>query len=150
MFRNKQHFTTEYDVSLQQTKLVDILEDFELNDINNSLKVVEEAEKGSLTLIRTKDNQPSKTKQLLKSKLPNWQITPYDLGGHSPYFNSQRLFSSQTSFFFLVFQRYKFLWPVIPYSLFMLDNLYSFFIRDGFLVDEFLPKIGVHLENILK
>ena len=34
-----------------------------------------------------------------------WTVTPYDLGGHTSYFNSQKLFSSSSSVFFLAFQR---------------------------------------------
>ena len=34
-----------------------------------------------------------------------WRVTPYDLGGHTSYFNSQRLFTSGSSVFFLAFQR---------------------------------------------
>ena len=35
----------------------------------------------------------------------NWTVTPYDLGGHTSYFNSQKLFTCGSSVFFLAFQR---------------------------------------------
>ena len=34
-----------------------------------------------------------------------WTVTPYDLGGHTSYFNSHKLFTCGSSVFFLAFQR---------------------------------------------
>ena len=46
---------------------------------------------------------PEEAKQ--KEDPTNWTVTPYDLGGHTSYFNSQKLFTSGSSVFFLAFQR---------------------------------------------
>ena len=98
-------FTTDEDESLIETKLVDILEDFQLES-NTTLEIVKQKEEGSLTLVNT----TAKTKQSVNfdssenTKLPNWTISPYDLGGHSPYFNSHKIFASNSSIFFLLFR----------------------------------------------
>ena len=99
------NFTTEENPQLLETKLVEIMEDFEL-DGNNTLKVVEESTDGSLILVTTKHKEPDNEALNTKIKLPNWNVSPFDLGGHSPYISSQKIFSSQSSFYFLVFSRY--------------------------------------------
>ena len=88
------------------TKLVDIMEDFELED--NKKFVVEEVyeEEGYCTLLNVKKNYtPDDSSPTVSLQLPRWKVTPYDLGGHSPYFNSQQLFSASSSIFLLTFQR---------------------------------------------
>ena len=88
------------------TKLVDIMEDFELED--NKKFVVEEVyeEEGYCTLLNVKKNEtPDDPAPAVSLQLPRWKVTPYDLGGHSPYFNSQKLFSASSSIFLLTFQR---------------------------------------------
>ena len=88
------------------TKLVDIMEDFELED--NKKFVVEEVIEGEgcCTLINVKKKEtPDDPSPTVSLQLPRWKVTPYDLGGHSPYFNSQKLFSASSSIFLLTFQR---------------------------------------------
>ena len=108
---------------LLETKLVDILDEFQLPD-DKTLSIVKEEEENSLILVtattnESKQQQPvprrkgrlaefpdSDSSQLYnQKKLPNWTVSPYDLGGHSPYFSSQKIFSSSSSFYFLVFSR---------------------------------------------
>ena len=86
-----------------ETKLVDIMEDLDI-DQNKSIVLEKEIEEGSLTLVKTKE-QPKILETLQENKLPNWKVSMYDLGGHSPYINSQKMFASNSSFFFLVFNR---------------------------------------------
>ena len=88
------------------TKLVDIMEDFELEE--NKKFVVEEVFEGEgcCTLLNVKENKtPDDPSPTVSLQLPRWEVTPYDLGGHSPYFNSQKLFSASSSIFLLTFQR---------------------------------------------
>ena len=89
-----------------ETKLVDILEDFELEE-NKKFEVDEEFEGGGFcTLLNVKKKEtPNDLPQTVSLQLPRWKVTPYDLGGHSPYFNSQKLFSASSSIFLLTFQR---------------------------------------------
>ena len=87
-----------------ETKLVDILEDFELEETKKF--VVEEEFEGYCTLLNVKKKEtPNDRSQTVSLQLPRWKLTPYDLGGHSPYFNSQKLFSASSSIFLLTFQR---------------------------------------------
>ena len=84
-----------------ETKLVDILKDFQIND-SKTLRIEEEQADDSLILVTTKNQEAVKEDA---TNLPNWTVSPYDLGGHSPYFSSQKIFSSSSSFYFLVFSR---------------------------------------------
>ena len=88
------------------TKLVDILEDFDLEE--NTKFVVEEVFEGEgfCTLLNVKKREtPDDPSPTVSLQLPRWKMTLYDLGGHSPYFNSQKLFSASSSIFLLTFQR---------------------------------------------
>ena len=100
-----QSFTTDEHEELLGTKLVDIMEDFTLSG-NKALTIVKEKEDDSLLLVTTKcHNQTLHKSSTNETQLPNWTVSPYDLGGHSPYFSSQKIFSSHSSFFFLIFSR---------------------------------------------
>ena len=108
---------------LIETKLVDILEDLKLEN-RDQIFLVEYITEGKLTLLGVSRNEDQET--ILKTlsrrfkKMPkngeeegtkenedqtNWTVTPYDLGGHTSYFNSQKLFTCGSSVFFLAFQR---------------------------------------------
>ena len=129
--RKLKHVTTEENVNLLETKLVDILEDFEIED-NTTFNIVKKKEESSLIFVTEKslpeippapsvNETPPETmfswirlklgilseqpKQKAKPNIPNWTVSPFDLGGHSPYFDSQKMFSSPSSFFFLIFSR---------------------------------------------
>ena len=107
---------------------MDILQDITLQDRHN-LRVEEKTE-GQLTLLSFRkvlkalkrryqkvenpleDPESFKTehgsgesKEVDVSEEDWWRVTPYDLGGHTSYFNSQKLFTSDSSVFFLAFQR---------------------------------------------
>ena len=88
-----------------ETKLVSIMEDFELSD-DKSLVIEKKSDEGSLILVSAKSNYPA-TDQIPKEEnnLPNWTVSPYDLGGHSPYFSSHKIFATPSSFFFMIFSR---------------------------------------------
>ena len=98
------NFTTEENIQLLETKLVDIVQDFELNS-NNTLMVEEERKDGSLVLVNIRHKETLIHTSNTQKELPNWNVAPFDLGGHSPYFSSQKMFSSKSSFFFLIFSR---------------------------------------------
>ena len=100
-----ENFTTKENTELWETKLVDIMEDFEL-DGNSTLNIEEENNDKSLILVNTKQKESDNEAINSSIKLPNWNVAPYDLGGHSPYFNSHKMFASKSSFFFLVFSKY--------------------------------------------
>ena len=102
-----QSFITEENKELLETKLVDIMEDFSLKD-NKALTIEQIKEENSLILVTSKSLQPVSEASSKKTHLPNWTISPYDLGGHSPYFCSQKIFSSPSSFYFLIISRYIF------------------------------------------
>ena len=89
---------------LLETKLVDILDEFQLPD-DKTLSIVKEKEDNSLVLVTAKSKQSVIKLKTNQKKLPNWTVSSYDLGGHSPYFSSQKIFSSSSSFYFLVFSR---------------------------------------------
>ena len=113
---------------LLETKLVDILDEFQLPD-DKILSIVKEEEENSLILVTATTNEskhqqpvPRRERRLAEyfdydysdsvssqlsnhKKLQSWTVSPYDLGGHSPYFSSQKIFSSSSSFYFLVFSR---------------------------------------------
>ena len=99
-----QNFTTEENTELLETKLVDIMEDFSVT-YNKTLTIEKVKEENSLILVTAKEHQPLSDSTTNGSKHPNWTVSPYDLGGHSPYFSSQKIFSSHSSFFFLIFSR---------------------------------------------
>ena len=96
-----QSFITDENPDLLETKLVDILKDFQVND-SKTLRIEEEQADDSLILVTTKNHEAVKEDA---TNLPNWTVSPYDLGGHSPYFSSQKIFSSSSSFYFLTFSR---------------------------------------------
>ena len=96
-----QSFITDENPDLLETKLVDILKDFQIND-SKTLRIEEEQADDSLILVKTKNQEAVKEDA---TNLPNWTVSPYDLGGHSPYFSSQKIFSSSSSFYFLTFSR---------------------------------------------
>ena len=62
-------------------------------------------EDNSLILVTAESKDQPLTQQALSKNLPNLTVSPYDLGGHSPYFSSHKIFSSPSSFFFLTFSR---------------------------------------------
>ena len=100
-------FLTEENTEFLETKLVDILDEFQLSD-NRSLTIVKEKQENSLILVTSKMALPfSKQPATVPKKLQDWTILPFDLGGHSPYFCSQKIFSSSSSFYFLTFSRYE-------------------------------------------
>ena len=99
IFREEKPFLTG-DVenqSLLETKLVSILDDLSVEDIS-TFTVEQDPKDGILTMLRLKSSVPTTTGT-------NQQISCYDVGGHSPYFNSQKLFKSGSSVFLLAFQR---------------------------------------------
>ena len=97
---------TEEDQSKLETKLVDIMEDFELQDKNDAIEIKEEIKAdGFCTLLNVQKKEVSDDISTTSPLLP-WRVTPYDLGGHSPYFNSQKLFSASSSTYLLTFQRF--------------------------------------------
>ena len=99
-------FLTEENAELLETKLVDILDEFQLSN-NKSLTIVKEKQEKSLILVTSKTAQPvSRQPATDPKKLQDWTILPFDLGGHSQYFCSQKIFSSSSSFYFLTFSRY--------------------------------------------
>ena len=83
--------------SLLETKLVSILDDLSVED-RGALSVEEETKDGILTMLRLRTNVTTTAET-------NQTISCYDVGGHSPYFNSQKLFKSGSSVFILAFQR---------------------------------------------
>ena len=118
-FREKKPFLVgdEANRHLIETKLVDILEDFKLEN-RDRLFLVEYITEKKITLLGVSRNEDQETilktlsrrfKNILTTKQnenqTNWTVTPYDLGGHTSYFNSQKLFTSGSSVFFLAFQR---------------------------------------------
>ena len=72
-----------------ETKLVDILDPFELED-HGDVQIQEGNKEGVLTLLNlvqsTHDDNTHETKP---SKSV---INPYDMGGHSPYYCSQKVY----------------------------------------------------------
>ena len=97
--RERKPFLTgdEENQSLLETKLVSILEDLSIED-RGAFTIEEETKDGILTMLRLRSSVPSSTGT-------NQKISCYDVGGHSPYFNSMNIFKSESSIFFLAFQR---------------------------------------------
>ena len=83
---------------LLETKLVSILDDLSIED-RGALTVDEERKDGILTMLRLTSRTTT------APPLTRQQISCYDLGGHSPYFKSQKLFKSGSSVFILAFKR---------------------------------------------
>ena len=124
IFREKKSFLVgdQANRHLIETKLVDILEDFKLEN-RDRLFLVEHITVGKLTLLWVRKKETASPKegilktlrhrfekmQMLKTNQKeeptNWTVTPYDLGGHTSYFNSQKLFTCGSTVFFLAFQR---------------------------------------------
>ena len=107
-FRLNKRYLTEENREKLETKLVDIVEDFPLEE-NNVFKIVEEdpwKENACPILLKVEKKEVAQASSQEIEKLPPWTVTSYDLGGHSPYFNSQqKLFSNSSSIFLLTFQR---------------------------------------------
>ena len=104
-FRLNKRYLTEENREKLETKLVDIVEDFSLED-NKVFKIVEWNENACPILLKVEKKEVAQASSQEIEKLPPWTVTSYDLGGHSPYFNSQqKLFSNSSSIFLLTFQR---------------------------------------------
>ena len=86
-----QNFTTEENTELLETKLVDIMEDFSVT-YNKTLTIEKVKEENSMILVTAKNHQPLNDSSTNESKLPNWTVSPYDLGGHS--MQSENIFFS--------------------------------------------------------
>ena len=86
-----------YNQSLLETKLVSILEDLSIED-RGAFTVEEKTKDGILTMLRLRSS-------VTTTAGTSQKISCYDVGGHSPYFNSQKLFKSGSSVFILAFQR---------------------------------------------
>ena len=97
--REKRPFLTgdEENQHLLETKLVSILDDLPVED-RGAVTVEEDRQDGVLTLLKL-------TAGLATPPETTQHVSCYDLGGHSPYFNSQKIFKSDSSVFFLAFQR---------------------------------------------
>lgn len=96
---------------LKETKLVDIMKDFEIQSDtqDEKMKILEQPSKDeSIILVKAGHYENFNQETTNQTKLPNWTVSPYDLGGHSPYFSSQRMFTAPSSFFFLTFSRYSY------------------------------------------
>ena len=87
--------------------MVDIVEDFPLEE-NKTFKIVKEVTEtdNACPILLNVKKVKAQTSSQEVDQLPDWIVTSYDLGGHSPYFNSQqKLFSTSSSIFLLTFQR---------------------------------------------
>ena len=106
IYREKKPFLVgdEANRHLIETKLVDILEDFKLEN-RDRLFLKEYTTEGKLTLLGVNRNEEVPEEAEQNEDPTNWTVTPYDLGGHTSYFNSQKLFTCGSSVFFLAFQR---------------------------------------------
>ena len=108
LFRLNKRYLTEENKEKLETKLVDIVKDFSLEE-NKTFKIVEAAtgtDNACPILLNVKKKEEAQTLPQEIDPLPDWTVTSYDLGGHSPYFNSQqKLFSTSSSIFLLTFQR---------------------------------------------
>ena len=90
----------EEDQTLLETKLVNILDDLVVEDFGD-LVAEEVVTEGVLTMLKLKKEEIKKKEETRERQF----VKPYDMGGHSSYLNSQRLFKSGSSLFFLAFQR---------------------------------------------
>ena len=90
----------EEDQTLLETKLVNILDDLVVEDFGD-LDADEVVTEGVLTMLKLKKEEIKKKEETREIQF----VKPYDMGGHSSYLNSQRLFKSGSSLFFLAFQR---------------------------------------------
>ena len=71
-----------------ETKLVDILDPFELED-HGDLQIQEGNKEGVLTLLNLV--QSTHDDNTLETKPSKSVVNPYDMGGHSPYYCSQKV-----------------------------------------------------------
>ena len=97
---NRPFLTEEEDQTLLETKLVNILDDLVVEDFGD-LVAEEVVTEGVLTMLKLKKEERNKKEETRERQF----VKPYDMGGHSSYLNSQRLFKSGSSLFFLAFQR---------------------------------------------
>ena len=97
---NRPFLTEEEDQTLLETKLVNILDDLVVEDFGD-LVAEEVVTEGILTMLKLKKEEIKKKEETRERQF----VKPYDMGGHSSYLNSQRLFKSGSSLFFLAFQR---------------------------------------------
>ena len=106
--RDKRPFLTHLSgKNLLETKLVNILDDLVLED--SGALVVEEDyyAEGVLTMLKLKEVGQQDVGSFPKNRESQPQfVRPFDMGGHSSYLNSQKLFKCGSSLFFLAFQRY--------------------------------------------
>ena len=93
----------EEDQTLLETKLVNILDDLVVEDFGD-LVAEEVVTEGILTMLKLKKEKRRRRKKKEETRERQF-VKPYDMGGHSSYLNSQRLFKSGSSLFFLAFQR---------------------------------------------
>ena len=102
LLRENRPFLTgeEEDQTLLETKLVNILDDLVVEDFGD-LVAEEVVTEGILTMLKLKKEERKKKEETRERQF----VKPYDMGGHSSYLNSQRLFKSGSSLFFLAFQR---------------------------------------------
>ena len=134
--------TEEEDQTLLETKLVNILDDLVVEDFGD-LVAEEVVTEGVLTMLNLKEVGQQDVGSFPKNRESQPQfVRPFDMGGHSSYLNSQKLFKCGSSLFFLAFQRYS--------SFCFIGKYYQFVFSSDFDFEEFYPRIGVHLENILR
>ena len=72
-----------------ETKLVDILDPFELED-HGDVQIQEGIKEGVLTLLNLV--QSTHDDNTLETKRSKSVVNPYDMGGHSPYYCSQKVY----------------------------------------------------------
>ena len=107
----------EEDETLLETKLVNILDDLVVEDFGD-LVAEEVVTEGILTMLKLRKEERKKKEELFTEEEEEEEeeeqkeetrerqfVKPYDMGGHSSYLNSQRLFKSGSSLFFVAFQR---------------------------------------------
>ena len=126
LLRENRPFLTgeEEDQTLLETKLVNILDDLVVEDFGD-LVAEEVVTEGVLTMLKlrkeeelfteeeeeeeeelfTEEEEEEEEEEQKEETRERQFVKPYDMGGHSSYLNSQRLFKSGSSLFFLAFQR---------------------------------------------
>jgi GTPase SAR1 family protein len=99
---NPGSFLTEFHPDLLRTELVDIIENIhiEKNSEESYPTKFHEEDEGQITLISQDDFKVDESDD---SEPGTVKMTAYDMGGHSPYYNSQRIFRSNGSTYFLTF-----------------------------------------------
>ena len=146
--RDKRPFLTHLSgKNLLETKLVNILDDLVLEDTGALVVEEDYYAEGVLTMLKLKEVGQQDVSEEDGSSIKNPEsqpqfVRPFDMGGHSSYLNSQKLFKCGSSLFFLAFQRYQ--------SFCFIGKYYQFVFSSDFDFEEFYPRIGVHLENILR